>query len=149
MGHACFTPANFRKKFLLGRRLLLVPIASVEVSSVSSEPEIGHIHSDGTLDIPFPLRVRDWLIAEGIVTPHHFLPKSGWTTFHVDETNAERALWLLRLSYLRYAVKQATKKGQGRTVTRSALSTNWSRSPAQISSLCLTPLPFPHREPAA
>jgi hypothetical protein len=111
--------------------------------------EIGHLHSDGTLDIPFPLRVRDWLIAEGIVTPHHFLPKSGWTTFHVDETNAERALWLLRLSYLRYAVKQATKKGQGRTVTRSALSTNWSRSPAQISSLCLTPLPFPHREPAA
>jgi hypothetical protein len=111
--------------------------------------EIGHIHSDGTLDIPFPMRVRDWLIAEGIVTPHHFLPKSGWTTFHVDETNAERALWLLRLSYLRYAVKQATKKEQGRTVTRSALSTNWSRSPAQISSLCLTPLPFPHREPAA
>jgi hypothetical protein len=75
--------------------------------------EIGHLHSDGTLDIPFPLRVRDWLIAEGIVTPHHFLPKSGWTTFHVDETNAERALWLLRLSYLRYAVKQATKKRAG------------------------------------
>lgn len=72
-----------------------------------SQAEIGHLHRDGTLDIPYPLPVRNQLIADAIVEKHHFLPESGWVTFHVNATNTERALWLLRLSYLRYAVKQS------------------------------------------
>lgn len=73
------------------------------------QAEIGHIHRDGTLDIPYPISVRNELIAEGMVERHRFLPETGWTTFHVNAANLERGLWLLRLSYLRYAVREAGK----------------------------------------
>jgi hypothetical protein len=69
--------------------------------------EIGHIHRDGTLDIPFPMPVRNRLVAEGMVEKHHFLPDSGWITFRVGAAGVDRAIWLLRLSYLRYAARQA------------------------------------------
>ena len=71
------------------------------------QAEIGHIHRDGTLDTPYPMPVRNELIAEGMVEKHHFLPESGWVTFHVSPTNLKCGLWLLRLSYLRYAVREA------------------------------------------
>ena len=68
--------------------------------------ELGHLHSDGTLDIPFPLAVRDALLDEGLAQEHHWVPNSGWTTFRVrSENDLVHALWLLRLSYLRYALK--------------------------------------------
>jgi hypothetical protein len=53
--------------------------------------------------------VRNRLIAAGMVEKHHFLPESGWVTFHVSVANLERGLWLLRLSYLRYALREAGK----------------------------------------
>jgi hypothetical protein len=45
--------------------------------------ELGHLHPDGTLDIPFPPTVRDALLDEGLAQEHHWIPNSGWTTFHV------------------------------------------------------------------
>ncbi len=73
-----------------------------------SSAEIGHVHRDGTVDIPFPRSVRDALIEEGLAEEHHWIPNSGWTTFHVrSETDLPHALWLMRLSYLRYELKIA------------------------------------------
>lgn len=69
------------------------------------DAEIGHLHLGGTLDIPYPLPVRNRLLEEGLVEPHHFVPNSGWITFRATTENVARALWLLKLSYLRYAVK--------------------------------------------
>src|SRR5438445_3803239 len=66
--------------------------------------ELGHVHVGGTVDIPFPRGVRDALLAEGLAEEHRWVPNSGWTTFHVrDEGDLQHALWLMRLSYLRYA----------------------------------------------
>ena len=45
--------------------------------------EIGHVHRDGTLDIPFPRAVRDALLEEGQAEEHRWVPNSGWTTFRV------------------------------------------------------------------
>lgn len=87
--------------------------------SVSTEPhrfggiefrlgkaEVGHIHGNGLLDIPFPLTIRSRLLAENLVSKHHVLPDSGWISFMVrSESDISRALWLLRLSYLRYTLK--------------------------------------------
>ncbi len=39
--------------------------------------EIGHIHDDHLLDIPFPKKVRDLVVAEGRGQPHHILPEYG------------------------------------------------------------------------
>jgi Luciferase len=71
--------------------------------------ELGHVHVGGTVDIPFPRAVRDALLAQGLAEGHHWVPNSGWTTFHVrGEGDLKHALWLMRLSYLRYALKTAS-----------------------------------------
>jgi hypothetical protein len=70
--------------------------------------EVGHIHIGGVVDIPFPRKVRDALLAEGLAEEHRWVPNSGWATFHVrSEEDFKHAVWLLRLSYLRYAMKTA------------------------------------------
>ena len=67
-----------------------------------------HGHEGGIVDIPFPRSVRDALLAEGLAEEHRWVPNSGWITFHVrSEEDLNHAVWLLRLSYLRYAVKAA------------------------------------------
>ena len=71
--------------------------------------EVGHIHVGGIVDIPFPRPIRDALLAEGLAEEHHWVPNSSWTTFHVrSEGDLSHALWLMRLSYLRYALKAAS-----------------------------------------
>ncbi|MBI3579192.1 MAG: DUF5519 family protein [Ignavibacteriales bacterium] len=62
--------------------------------------ELGHIHGNGLLDVPFPLNIRNELVAAGRVQPHHVLPKSGWVSFYIRETSdVEKGIELLRLSY--------------------------------------------------
>lgn len=70
--------------------------------------EIGHIHEHGIVDIPFPRAVRNALLASGLAEQHHWVPNSGWITFHLrNEEDLSHALWLMRLSYIRYALKTA------------------------------------------
>jgi hypothetical protein len=62
--------------------------------------EIGHIHGDSLVDIPFPTRVRDELVAAGAAEPHHVLPDSGWVSFYLRRPEAVgEAVVLLRRSY--------------------------------------------------
>lgn len=39
--------------------------------------EIGHVHGDRLVDLPFPIKVRDELIVKGEAEKHHVLPDSG------------------------------------------------------------------------
>jgi len=69
---------------------------------------VGHVHAGGIVDIPFPRPVRDALLADGLAEEHHWIPNSGWTTFRVrTEVDLNHGLWLLRLSYVRHALKTA------------------------------------------
>jgi hypothetical protein len=71
--------------------------------------EVGHVHTGGIVDIPFPRSLRDALLAEGLAEEHPWVPNSGWITFRVgSEEDLQHALWLMRMSYLRYAVKLAS-----------------------------------------
>lgn len=45
--------------------------------------ELGHLHGSRWADLPFPVRVRDELIAAGRAEPHHVLPESGWITVRI------------------------------------------------------------------
>lgn len=47
--------------------------------------ELGHVHGDSLVDIPFPPPIRDQVIAAGLARPHHVLPKSGWVSCHLRE----------------------------------------------------------------
>jgi hypothetical protein len=62
--------------------------------------EIGHVHGNHLVDIPFPKKVRDEIVAAGEAQPHHILPDSGWVSLYLrSEADTERAIKLLKLSY--------------------------------------------------
>ncbi len=62
--------------------------------------EIGHVHGDYQADIPFPINVRNQLVAEGRAELHHILPKSGWITIRfLNGDDVDRAISLFKLSY--------------------------------------------------
>ena len=62
--------------------------------------EIGHVHGDRLVDIPFPTKVRDEIVAAGLAEPHHVLPESGWISFYIEAPDdVEKAIGLLRRSY--------------------------------------------------
>src|SRR6188474_2872823 len=71
--------------------------------------EIGHIHGDQLVDIPFPKKVRDEIVAAARAQPHHILPETGWVSFYLREENdVEKAITLLHESY-EIAQKQKSK----------------------------------------
>ena len=61
--------------------------------------ELGHIHGDRLLDIPFPKSVRDELVASGLAEPHHVLPDSGWVSVSCGRGAVPRAIRLLERSF--------------------------------------------------
>jgi len=74
--------------------------------------EIGHVHGDSLVDIPFPRHVRDELVRSGEAEPHHILPKSGWVSvFLRNPDDVERAIRLLRKSY-EIALASQTRSAQ-------------------------------------
>jgi luciferase-like monooxygenase len=72
------------------------------------DAEIGHVHVGGVVDIPYSRALRDALLAAGLAEQHRWVPDSGWTTFHVrSKDQMQHAIWLMRLSYARYAIKKS------------------------------------------
>jgi predicted DNA-binding protein (MmcQ/YjbR family) len=72
--------------------------------------EIGHIHGDKLVDIPFPKKVRDELVNAGEAHAHHILPESGWISFYIqEEGDVARAIKLLEKSY-KLALEQKARK---------------------------------------
>ena len=62
--------------------------------------EIGHIHGDSLVDIPFPKKVRNELVEAGRAEPHHILPDSGWVSVFLRKaSDVDRAIELLRRSF--------------------------------------------------
>jgi hypothetical protein len=62
--------------------------------------EIGHLHGDRLLDVPFPRAIHDELIAAGAAERHHILPDSGWVSFRIGKSaDVAGGIALLRKSY--------------------------------------------------
>ncbi len=75
--------------------------------------ELGHLHGDYLADLPFPVRVRQQLVAEGRAWPHHVLPQSGWVSYPIrDEGAVDGAIELFRLAYQRATAKEGTDGGE-------------------------------------
>jgi hypothetical protein len=73
--------------------------------------ELGHLHGDHLVDIPFPSRVRDEIVAAGQAGPHHILPESGWVSYYLKQPeDIERATELLRRSYEIALAQRARRK---------------------------------------
>ncbi len=62
--------------------------------------EIGHLHGDRLADLPFPMRIRNELVAAGRASPHHILPASGWVSVWVrGPDDVPAVLELFRMNY--------------------------------------------------
>ena len=62
--------------------------------------ELGHVHGDSLVDIPFPRRIRDQVLAAGEAEAHHVLPDSGWVSRYLEGLeDVDAAIQLLRLSH--------------------------------------------------
>lgn len=74
--------------------------------------EVGHVHGDGLVDVPFPVKVREQLVDAGAAEPHHILPESGWVSFYLREAaDVARAVALLERSYS-LAVQQRARRAR-------------------------------------
>ena len=64
--------------------------------------ELGHLHGSRLADLPFPLLVRNELVAAGRAEPHHIHPESGWVSYFIhDQSDIARVVTLFRLNYER------------------------------------------------
>ena len=76
--------------------------------------EIGHIHGDSLVDIPFPRAIRNQLVEAGLAQPHHILPESGWISFYIrTQADVSQAIDLLHQSYAIAQAQSARRHSQG------------------------------------
>ena len=62
--------------------------------------ELGHIHGDHLVDIPFPKKVRDEIVSARLAEPHHILPETGSVSFYLrEDDDVQKVIALLRRSY--------------------------------------------------
>ena len=72
--------------------------------------DIGHVHGDHLMDIPFTVKIREELVAAGKAERHHILPETGWVTVFLRQpADVERAIELLKFSY---RIAQASKQAR-------------------------------------
>jgi len=72
--------------------------------------ELGHVHGNELVDVPFPRRIRDEVIAQGLAEPHHILPETGWVScFLRRPEDVNHAITLLERSHA-LAVEQRDRR---------------------------------------
>ena len=68
--------------------------------------EIGHVHSNGVLDLIFDRDTKATLLQICAAKDHHVFKDSGWISFYIrSEKDVDEALELLALSYRRTVEK--------------------------------------------
>jgi hypothetical protein len=72
--------------------------------------EIGHLHGERMADLPFPVRMREELVAAGAARVHHVLPQTGWVSYRIHQPeDVEGALELFRKNYERLTARKGAK----------------------------------------
>lgn len=71
------------------------------------QKEIGHVHSNGVLDLIFDRATKAALLRSCAAKDHHVFKDSGWISFYIrSEKDVDKALELLALSYRRTVEKE-------------------------------------------
>jgi hypothetical protein len=64
--------------------------------------ELGHLHSNGLLDIPASKTMKRTYLSKGIAQNHHVMPLSGWISFYISsKEDQKQAVDLLKEAYER------------------------------------------------
>lgn len=68
--------------------------------------EIGHLHSNGLLDVLYSKRIKAALMKQGRIEPHHIFTDSGWISFYIKKQEDKNyAKELLEMAYWRLRSK--------------------------------------------
>lgn len=71
--------------------------------------QIGHVHGDCSVHLALTKALKASLVDEQLAQPLDFAPTSGWATFvPMQASDADRAIWLLRLNYVRLRRQRLT-----------------------------------------
>ena len=71
--------------------------------------QIGHVHGDCSVHLSLTKALRASVIEEELAQPLDLAPRSGWATFTpMTAADAQRAIWLLRLNYVRLRRQRLT-----------------------------------------
>jgi hypothetical protein len=74
---------SIKKELLSWSFVIAEPHRFGGIEFLINKREMGHIHGDRVADLPFPMSVRNELVNSGRVSPHHFLPQSGWVSYWI------------------------------------------------------------------
>jgi Luciferase len=75
--------------------------------------ELGHLHGERWVDLPFPRRIRDMLVETGRASPHHVLPHTGWVSRQISSgEDVGDVIELFRLAYERARVAQVVRESR-------------------------------------
>jgi len=71
--------------------------------------QIGHVHGDCSVHLALTKALKASVVDEQLAQPLDFAPTSGWATFvPMQASDADRAIWLLRLNYVRLRRQRLT-----------------------------------------
>ena len=69
--------------------------------------EIGDLHGDRLADLPFPVSMREEMVAAGEAQEHHVLPRTGWVSYRIGgDGDVEGALGVFRKNYERLTARK-------------------------------------------
>ena len=115
--------------------------------------QIGHMHADCAVHVSLTKALKHNLVIEQLAEPLPVAPSSGWAMFNPLASNdVERAIWLLRLNYVRLRRQRLTPLAsassallQAHEAALGALSTNVA-SVLQKTQMRTKPRPMPGLE---
>jgi hypothetical protein len=71
--------------------------------------QIGHVHGDCAVHLTLTKALKAMVVGEQLAEPLDIAPSSGWAMFNpMRADDAERAIWLLRLNYVRLRRQRLT-----------------------------------------
>jgi len=71
--------------------------------------QIGHLHSDCAVHLSLTRALKESVVKESLAEPLPLAPSSGWTMFNpMNADDVARAIWLLRLNYIRLRRQRLT-----------------------------------------
>lgn len=71
--------------------------------------QIGHMHDNCAVHLSLTKALKESVVSEGLAEPLSTSPDSGWVMFYpIMAKDVERAIWLLRLNYVRFRRQRLT-----------------------------------------
>jgi hypothetical protein len=84
--------------------------------------EMGHIHSNGLVDILLSREIKKQLLTEGHIKNHHLFKNSGWISFYVHTpADTVYAIRLLKLAYDRQYQRHLLSPGSNHQTSLPAV----------------------------